>query len=112
MSLEDSNTYTLGSFFIALASIFIAGKVVSSIFVKFKQPEVLGELIAGVLLGVLGLIPLYGEVGYHFFHLLAEIGVAILLFEIPCFQIFHDNFGALNINGKNVSMHHNQAYFM
>ena len=82
MSLEDSNTYTLGSFFIALASIFIAGKVVSSIFVKFRQPEVLGELIAGVLLGILGLIPLYGEVGYHFFHLLAEIGVAILLFEI------------------------------
>ena len=42
MSLEDSNTYTLGSFFIALASIFIAGKVVSSIFVIFKQPVVLG----------------------------------------------------------------------
>ena len=82
MSIEDSSTYTLGSFFIALASIFIVGKIVSSLFVKYKQPEVLGELIAGVLLGIVGLIPLYGEVGYHFFHLLAEVGVAILLFEI------------------------------
>ena len=36
MSLEDSNTYTLGSFFIALASIFIAGKVVSSIYYKLN----------------------------------------------------------------------------
>ena len=42
----------------------------------------LGELIAGVLLGILGLIPLYGELGYDFFHLLSEVGVAILLFEI------------------------------
>ena len=31
---------------------------------------------------MLGLIPLYGELGYDFFHLLAEVGVAILLFEI------------------------------
>jgi len=82
MSINDPETYTLGSFFLALASIFIAGKAVSSIFVKFKQPEVLGELIAGVILGILGLIPLYGELGYDFFHLLAEVGVAILLFEI------------------------------
>ena len=82
MSINDPETYTLGSFFLALASIFIAGKAVSSIFVKFKQPEVLGELIAGVILGMLGLIPLYGELGYDFFHLLAEVGVAILLFEI------------------------------
>ncbi|HIC76394.1 MAG TPA: cation:proton antiporter, partial [Candidatus Dadabacteria bacterium] len=53
-----------------------------SLFIRFKQPEVLGELIAGVLLGALGLIPLYGAMGYDVFHLLAEVGVAILLFEI------------------------------
>jgi len=82
MSIDDPNSYTLGSFFLALASIFIVGKIVSSLFVKYKQPEVLGELIAGVLLGILGLIPLYGELGYDFFHLLSEVGVAILLFEI------------------------------
>lgn len=82
MSIDDPNSYTLGSFFLALASIFIVGKIVSSLFVKYKQPEVLGELIAGVLLGIFGLIPLYGELGYDFFHLLSEVGVAILLFEI------------------------------
>ena len=82
MSIDDPNSYSLGSFFLALASIFIVGKIVSSLFVKYKQPEVLGELIAGVLLGILGLIPLYGELGYDFFHLLSEVGVAILLFEI------------------------------
>ena len=82
MSIDDPNSYSLGSFFLALASIFIVGKIVSSLFVKYKQPEFLGELIAGVLLGILGLIPLYGELGYDFFHLLSEVGVAILLFEI------------------------------
>lgn len=82
MSIEDPNTYSVGSFFLTLAIIFIAGKKIGSLFVRFKQPEVLGELIAGVLLGTLGLIPLYGEMGYDVFHLLAEVGVAILLFEI------------------------------
>ncbi len=82
MTLDDPNNYSLGSFFLALASIFIVGKVLSSIFVRFKQPEVLGELIAGVLLGSLALIPVLGEPGYQILHLLAEVGVAILLFEI------------------------------
>ena len=82
MTIEDPNNYSLGSFFLALASIFVAGKAISSIFVRFKQPEVLGELVAGVLLGSLALIPLLGEPGYQIFHLLAEVGVAILLFEI------------------------------
>ena len=98
MSINDPETYTLGSFFLALASIFIAGKAVSSIFVKFKQPEVLGELIAGVILGMLGLIPLYGELGYDFFHLLAEVGVAILLFEIGSSIIFKRAFDPLIFN--------------
>ena len=65
MSLDDPNHYSIGSFFIALASIFIVGKVLSSIFVRFKQPEVLGELTAGVILGTLGLIPLLGQPGHE-----------------------------------------------
>ena len=72
MTLDDPNNYSLGSFFLALASIFIVGKVLSSIFVRFKQPEVLGELIAGVLLGSLALIPVLGEPGYQILHLLAN----------------------------------------
>ena len=82
MSLDDPNHYSIGSFFIALASIFIVGKVLSSIFVRFKQPEVLGELTAGVILGTLGLIPLLGQPGHEVLFLLSEVGVAILLFEI------------------------------
>ena len=82
MSLENPDYYSIGSFFLTLAIIFIAGKKISSLFVRFKQPEVLGELIAGVILGSLGLIPLYGEMGYDIFYLLSEVGVAILLFEI------------------------------
>ncbi|MEE2975799.1 MAG: cation:proton antiporter [Thermodesulfobacteriota bacterium] len=82
MSLGSPDHYSIANFFLALASIFIFGKIISSFFVRIKQPEVLGELIAGVLLGILGFIPLYGELGYDFFHLLAEVGVAILLFEI------------------------------
>ena len=82
MAIDDPNNYSLGSFFLALASIFVVGKVISSIFVKFRQPEVLGELTAGVILGSLALIPLLNEPGYHVFHILAEVGVAILLFEI------------------------------
>ncbi len=45
----------------------------------------LGELVAGVVLGgsVLAIVPsVSGMVGYDTFHLLAEVGVAILLFEI------------------------------
>ena len=34
-----------------------------------------------------------------------------LLFESPFLQIFHVSLEALNINGKNVSIHHYQAYF-
>ena len=45
MAIDDPNNYSLGSFFLALASIFVVGKVISSIFVKFRQPEVLGELL-------------------------------------------------------------------
>jgi Kef-type K+ transport system membrane component KefB len=46
---------------------------------RLGQPAVLGELLAGVLLGpsVLGLVPLTGSV-----LLLAEIGVILLLFEV------------------------------
>src|SRR5262245_45569722 len=47
------------------------------------QPAVLGELVAGVLLGssVLGVVPVAGpEAGL--IHVLAELGVLFLLFEI------------------------------
>jgi len=85
MSIEEIGHYPAEKFFIALACILIASKIFGEIAERIKQPSVLGELIAGVILGssVLAIVPsISGEVGYDTFHLLSEVGVAILLFEI------------------------------
>ena len=65
---------------IALVAIFVATKVLGELAQRARQPAVLGELIAGVLLGgsVLGIVDPADPV----IHTLAEIGVVILLFEI------------------------------
>ena len=51
---------------------------------RIGQPAVLGELVAGVILGtsVLGLIHAGHKLEFEVFHLLAELGVVILLVEI------------------------------
>jgi Kef-type K+ transport system membrane component KefB len=69
----------LTSFLLAFASALIGAKVLGELCERLGQPAVLGELLAGVLLGpsVLGLVPLsFGIL------LLAEIGVLLLLFEV------------------------------
>ncbi len=64
----------------ALAAIFVATKALGELAQRVGQPAVLGELIAGVLLGgsVLGIVdasnPIIGA--------MSEIGVILLLFEI------------------------------
>ncbi|MBI2071508.1 MAG: cation:proton antiporter [Gemmatimonadetes bacterium] len=71
--------------FIVLAIMLAAGKFSGELFDRIGQPAVLGELLAGAVLGgsALGIIPsspddpLYGVL-----HVLAEIGVIVLLFEI------------------------------
>jgi len=72
-------------FFLILIAILVFAKVFGEGAERIGQPAVLGELIAGLVLGgsVLGIVPtgtetLMGEV----IHFLAEVGVAILLFEI------------------------------
>ena len=68
-----------------LAIMLAAGKFSGELFDRAGQPAVLGELLAGAGLGgsALGIIPtspddpLYGTL-----HVLAEIGVIVLLFEI------------------------------
>lgn len=85
MTLEEIGTYPPENFFLAFAIILIAAKLFGELFERLKQPAVLGELIAGVVLGgsVLALVPSeHGQPGFEIFHLLAEVGVAILLFEI------------------------------
>ena len=72
-------------FFYILIVVLVAAKLAGELFERIGQPAVLGELVAGVVLGssVLGIVPVdpgdpYGSI----VHVMAEIGVAILLFEI------------------------------
>jgi Kef-type K+ transport system membrane component KefB len=70
-------------FFLALAAILAAAKLFGEVAERIGQPAVLGELLAGVLLGgsVLGVVPA-GGVEAELIHVLAELGVLLLLFEI------------------------------
>jgi Kef-type K+ transport system membrane component KefB len=63
-----------------LAATLIATKVLGALAQRFGQPAVLGELIAGVLLGasVLGIFDTHHPV----LHAFAELGVLVLLFQI------------------------------
>jgi Kef-type K+ transport system membrane component KefB len=69
--------------FLALAAILVAAKLLGELAERVGQPAVLGELVAGVLLGgsVLGVVPSVGAAG-EVLHVLAELGVLLLLFEI------------------------------
>jgi Kef-type K+ transport system membrane component KefB len=69
--------------FIVLAMMFVLGKLLGEVAERIGQPAVLGELLAGVILGrtLLGVIPAEG-LGADYIYLLAELGVVLLLFEI------------------------------
>lgn len=73
----------IAGFFLALAAMLIAAKLLGELAERIGQPAVLGELIAGVLLGssALGVVPSTG-VSAELIHVLAELGVLLLLFEI------------------------------
>ena len=75
----------VGHFLYILIVILLAAKLGGELFERIGQPAVLGELVAGVVVGtsVLGIVPVdpsepYGSI----VHVMAEIGVVILLFEI------------------------------
>jgi Kef-type K+ transport system membrane component KefB len=69
--------------FLMLAAMLIAAKLFGELAERLGQPAVLGELVAGVLLGgsLLGIIPADGPAA-QVVHVLAELGVVLLLFEI------------------------------
>ncbi len=73
----------VAGFFLALAAILVPAKLLGELAERIGQPAVLGELVAGVLLGssVLGIVPQGGTAG-ELMHVLAELGVLLLLFEI------------------------------
>ncbi len=70
---------TLADLLLSLAIVWFAAKLAGEGMERLGQPAVLGELLAGVLIGpgLLGLVR-HSEL----LHALAEIGVVILLFEI------------------------------
>ena len=73
------------SVLLALAVVLLAAKIGGDIMVRLRQPEVLGELIVGILLGNLALL---GIDTFHFLRedlvleILSELGVILLLFEV------------------------------
>lgn len=71
--------FDLSAFLLAFASALLAAKLFGELAERLGQPAVLGELLAGILLGpsVLGLVPLSAGI-----LLVAEIGVILLLFEV------------------------------
>ncbi|MBI4513804.1 MAG: cation:proton antiporter, partial [Gemmatimonadetes bacterium] len=72
-------------FFLVLIAVLVAGKLGGEVAERFRQPAVLGELVAGMVVGgsVLGIVPTgLGDPMAEILRTLAEIGVVLLLFEI------------------------------
>jgi Kef-type K+ transport system membrane component KefB len=67
-----------------LLIMFAAAKIMGEIFERVKQPAVVGEILAGILLGpyIFGMINPATTETFHVYLVLAEIGVIILLFSI------------------------------
>jgi len=67
------------SFFLHLLIILLAARVFAELATRLNSPSVLGELVAGVVLGpsLLGWVEPYEAI-----KLLAEIGIILLLFEV------------------------------
>lgn len=70
---------------LALTLVLFLAKLGGDLAVRLRQPAVLGELVAGVILGNLDLVGFHGvePIGHDaFVSTLAEIGVVVLLFEV------------------------------
>jgi Kef-type K+ transport system membrane component KefB len=73
----------IATLLLMLAAILLAAKLLGDLAERIGQPAVLGELVAGVLLGpsLLGILPATGPLA-EVLHVVAELGVILLLFEI------------------------------
>ena len=83
LSIAAAGGVDIARLFLALAAILVAAKLLGELAERVGQPAVLGELVAGVLLGgsVLRVVPSEGVSG-ELIHVLAQLGVVLLLFEI------------------------------
>lgn len=75
-----SETQSIPDLLVALAALLLTAKLLAALAQRIGQPAVLGELLAGVVLGgsVFGVLDPNDPV----IHALSELGVIILLFEI------------------------------
>lgn len=76
---EGTVAVDVHTLFLHIAIILLAGKLFGTLFKRFGMPPVLGEVLAGVVIGqsILGLIPMSEAI-----KVLAELGVILLLFEV------------------------------
>lgn len=83
LSIAVEGGVDIARFFLALAAILVTAKLLGELAERMGQPAVLGELVAGVVLGAsaLRIVPVEGLPG-EMMHVLAELGVLLLLFEI------------------------------
>jgi Kef-type K+ transport system membrane component KefB len=75
-----SATHSIPDLLLSLAAVLVTAKLLAALAQRIGQPAVLGELLAGVLLGgsLFGLL----DPGDPVIQALSELGVIILLFEI------------------------------
>ena len=69
----------------ALVVVLVSAKLGGGLFARFGQSAVLGELLAGVLIGNLGIVGLHAFEGLRelpTLEILAQIGVLFLLFAV------------------------------
>lgn len=67
---------------LALAAVIVVAKLGGELALRLKQPAVLGELLAGVLLGNLPLGVLHAQAAGPAMGFAAELGVMLLLFQV------------------------------
>jgi Kef-type K+ transport system membrane component KefB len=74
---------SIPSLFLVLVTMLVGAKLLGELAERIGQPAVLGELVAGVVLGgsVLGVVPASGTAA-DVVRVFAELGVVLLLFEI------------------------------
>lgn len=74
------HTYDIPQLLLVLAALLVTAKLLGALAQRFGQPAVLGELLAGVLLG--GSVFSLLDPSQPVIHALSELGVIVLLFEI------------------------------
>jgi Kef-type K+ transport system membrane component KefB len=80
MTGDLASEHAIAALLAALIAVTVGAKLLGALAQRFGQPSVLGELVAGVVLGGSGLRLLHPT--DPVIHALAELGVLILLFEI------------------------------